>query len=277
MDVVASGLGALEGPVTCQDGSLVVTSIDQGKLYRMAGGESRVLQVTGGGPNGATEGLDGQIYVSQHGGAAPAKNEITCAAGVQVIERSGELQQFGLDMKSPNDLCFGPDGYLYVTDPTRKPERDEGRVWRCNVETQECTLILSCDWYPNGIGFSSAPDWIYIADSRHCRICRVPIDDVSSDRVETLFHLDHGIPDGFAFDEENNLIVAAPCFEPQGGDVQVYRENKLVEVIRPGTSNLYTNVAISRDAQLYICDASRGEVLRAVWRCPGLPLYPFRT
>jgi gluconolactonase len=277
MQVLGTGLGALEGPVTCRDGSLIVTSIDQGKLYRIADGRAQVFAITGGGPNGATEGEHGLIYVAQNGGAAPAKNEIPSAAGVQVVEHSGELRRFGDEMRSPNDLCFGPDGFLYVTDPTRKPERDDGRIWRCNVETQECTQIITCDWYPNGIGFSTDDHWIYVADSRHCRIVRMPLSDPRPDTVETVLVLDHGIPDGFAFDADENIIIACPRFEPGGGDVQVYRDGRLIEVIRPGTSKLYTNLAISQEAQLYICDAERGEVLARSWQCPGLPLHPFRN
>jgi len=100
MQVLGTGLGALEGPVTCRDGSLIVTSIDQGKLYRIADGRAQVFAITGGGPNGATEGEHGLIYVAQNGGAAPAKNEIPSAAGVQVVEHSGELRRFGDEMRS---------------------------------------------------------------------------------------------------------------------------------------------------------------------------------
>lgn len=276
MDVLASGLGSLEGPVTCQDGSVVVTSIDQGRLYRVVDGKASVLATTGGGPNGATEGPDGIIYVSQNGGAPPARNAVRSPAGVQVIDGAGTVRLFGEGMVSPNDLCFGPDGLLYVTDPTRKPERDDGRIWRCNVLTQECTPILSCDWYPNGIGFSDDYDWIYVADSRHRRMVRMPLSHPGPDAVETLFHVDHGIPDGFAFDAEGNLLVACPNFEPGGGDVQVYRDGRLLEVLRPATSTLFTNLAISRDAKIYICDAEFGNLYTATWRCPGLPLHPFR-
>jgi hypothetical protein len=74
MTALASSLGALEGPVTCQDGSVVVTSIDQGQVYRILDGQPKVLAVTGGGPHGATEGLDGTSYISQNGGAPPALN-----------------------------------------------------------------------------------------------------------------------------------------------------------------------------------------------------------
>jgi gluconolactonase len=276
MDILAGGLGVLEGPVTCQDGSIVVTSIDQGVLYRITQGQAHVLATTGGGPNGATEGIGGLIFVSQNGGAAPARNTIPSAAGVQRISRTGEIELFGQGMRSPNDLCFGPDGFLYVTDPTRKPERDEGRIWRCNVDTGECIELMSCDWYPNGIGFSTENESIYVADSRHCRIVRIPLDRFRAEAVETVVQLDHGVPDGFAFDIEGRLVIACPDFGTQGGDVQVYEGAKLIEVIKPGPSKLYTNLAISRDSHLYLCDASKGEVLVSEWPCPGLALHPFR-
>jgi gluconolactonase len=91
-----------------------------------------------------------------------------------------------------------------------------------------------------------------------------------------VIELDHGTPDGFAFDAQGNLIVACPNFDPGGGDIQVYSEGRLTEVIRPGNSKLYTNVAISQDCQLYICDADTGNVLAETWPRPGLPLHPFR-
>ncbi len=277
LEILASGLGAIEGPVTCRDGSLVVTSMSHGKVYRIADGRAQVLAVTRGGPNGATEGPDGNIYISQNGGCPPFRNDLPCPPGVQVIEKNGDVRQFGAGMVSPNDLCFGPDGLLYVTDPTRKPERDDGRIWRCDVRTGECELILTCDWYPNGIGFSVEDEYMYVADSRHRRIVRIPLANPDPKTVETVFKLDHGIPDGFAFDLQGNFIVACPCFDPPGGDVQVYREGKLVESLQLGKSPLYTNLAISPDAKIYICDATEGNVLSGPWISPGLPLHPFRN
>jgi gluconolactonase len=193
-----------------------------------------------------------------------------------VIDRDGTIQLMGLGMRSPNDLCFGPDGFLYATDPTRKPERDDGRIWRCNVETFECEQIFSCDWYPNGIGFSREDDYLYVADSRHDRIVRMPLGDYRAERVETVIQLDHGKPDGFAFDLQGDLVIACPDFGPSGGDVQVYRQFKLVKIVKPGQSKLYTNLAISADCRIYLCDADSGQVLMDDWPCAGLALHPFR-
>ncbi len=276
MDVLGSELGVVEGPVVCQDGALLVTSVNQGRVFRIADGRVKTFAATGGGPNGAAEGPDGTIYIAQNGGVRPALNEIRSDAGIQTITSNGEVEIFGLCMRSPNDLCFGPDGFLYVTDPKR-PGWNEGRIWRCSIKNGLCVEILSCDWYPNGIGFSLNDDWIYVADSKNRRIVRIPIASPGANTVETLFELDHGIPGGFAFDAEGRLVVACPNFEPECGDVQVYADGKLIEVIRPGISQLYTNVAISQDCRIYICDADSGNVLAGHWPCPGLALHPFRN
>jgi gluconolactonase len=284
LDIIASGLGLLEGPVVRRDGSLVVTSIDQGIVYQITTAGIRTLAITGGGPNGATEGIGGEVFVAQNGGApAPVQgvpnpdNTVRSPPGVQVIESSGRVRLFGTGMHSPSDLCFGPDGYLYVTDPTRRPERDDGRIWRCDVRSGECTQLLACDWYPNGIGFSTENDCVYVADSRHRRVVRIPLSNPSPKTVEPVIQLEHGIPDGFAFDVQGNLVIACPQYRPASGDIQVYNQGKLVEVMSPGNSWLYTNLAISEQSELFVCDAERGEALKGPWVCPGLPLHPFRA
>ena len=69
--VLASGLGFTEGPVIRQTGTVgevVVTSIDQGRVFALeVEGAVRELADTAGGPNGATEGADGTLYVAMVG------------------------------------------------------------------------------------------------------------------------------------------------------------------------------------------------------------------
>ncbi len=275
MEVYASGMGLLEGPVVCQDGSLVVTSISLGKLFRIRDGKPEVLCDTQGGANGSTEAADGTIYVAQNGGLNNISDTRT-KAGVQAVDRDGKLSWFGEGMVAPNDICFGPDGYLYVTDPSRKPERDDGRIWRCDIRTRECTLLMTCDWYPNGIGFNFEDEAAYVADSRHSRIMRIPLNSFTDAAAEVYFDFDHGTPDGFAFDMTGDLICACPDFGEGGGDVQVYRDGKYVRSIDPGPSKLYTNLAISPDRKLYLCDSDNGDLLVMDWPHAGLPLHPFR-
>jgi len=277
--VVANDVGFTEGPVITQAGETVFTSIDRGVVYVSRDGVTKVLSETGGGPNGATEGRDGQIYIAQNGGTHPARPWPGICGGVQVISPSGEWSWLTQDPVSPNDLCFGPDGLLWLTDPTRRrPERDDGRLWRCDPETGFSELLVSLPWYPNGIGFGLESDCVYVAHTRDGQIIRFPID--ASSRLgppEVFIQLDHGVPDGFAFDVENNLTVAAVGAEGEPGDIQTYdREGKLVDVFDGAFSQKCTNVAIG-SGRLIVTDADAGTVIEvADWPTEGLPLHPHR-
>ena len=277
MEVFQSDLGFIEGPVITRDGAVVVTSIDRGLLYRIADGRARVLAELGGGPNGATEGPDGVIYVAQNGGQWPAENRVPAAPGIQAVAPDGTVRVVTGVATSPNDLAFGPDGRLYFTDPTRKPERDDGRIYACDIETGEVELLLTCDWYPNGIGFSAEDDKLYVADSRHSRIVRFPLDAVRPERMEVCCQMTRGLPDGFAFDRAGRLVIACPGLGGAPGNLQVWTPGgALVEEIDLGTSPFYTNLAISAAGEIYVCDSSAGRLLAGRWPSPGLALHPFR-
>lgn len=268
-------VGFTEGPVVCQDGSIAATAIDRACLTRTRDGKASILARTGGGPNGLVEGREG-FFVAQNGGIWPAVEKAT--AGVQRVAADGSVSLVASGMTAPNDLAFGPDGLLYVTDPTRTPERNDGRIWRLDVESGRCEMILHCDWYPNGIGFGPDDRWIYIADTGRRRLVRVPRDNPSPGAVETLFAMDVGMPDGFAFDQEGNIVVAAVGVEEdEPGTVQVWSpDGKAREIIELGQSRFITNVAIGPDRRLYVCDSGNARLLAADWPCAGLPLHPFR-
>lgn len=280
-DTLADDLGFTEGPTIGRSGALYVTSISRGLVYRIAAGEAQQFAVTGGGANGLTEGRDG-FFVAQNGGTWPAENNVKASAGVQVIRPGGVVRALADGagkggMKSPNDLAFGPDGYLYVTDPTRKPERDDGRIWRVNPSTGEAELLLTLDWYPNGIGFSVEDDCYYVADTRNARIVRFPLIGATPAKGEPVIQMRHNHPDGFAFDLEGNIVIACPGTETTAGDIQVWTlSGKLLQSIAPGSSRYYTNLAIGSDARIYITDSDGGRVLSGTWPSPGLGLHPFR-
>lgn len=277
LDAYKTDLGFIEGPIVCRDGSVVLTSIDRGLLYRLTDDKSEKLAVTGGGPNGAVEGRDG-IFVAQNGGAFPALNEVKAVAGVQKVTADGRLSQVLAGPTAPNDLAFGPDGWLYVTDPTRRPERDDGRVWRCNAETGEGEIILRVGWYPNGIGFSAEDDCFYVADTGGRRIVRFPLKGATAEKAETVLTMTRGMPDGFAFDSEGNFVIAGIGMEDaEAGTVQVWsRQGKLLEVVEPKGSRFITNLAIAPGGKIYVCDSGKGQLLRGNWQSKPLLLHPFR-
>src|SRR6266566_1884140 len=72
-EIVATGVPFGEGPVWCPNGTLVVTSVAAGALFRIhpdgtGTGTAERFAETGGGANGAALAADGSILVTQNGG-----------------------------------------------------------------------------------------------------------------------------------------------------------------------------------------------------------------
>jgi hypothetical protein len=69
-ELIAEGIGLPEGPVWCEDGTLVVTAVAEGALYRIWPDEARKQKIaqTDGGPNAAAPADDGGFIVTQNGG-----------------------------------------------------------------------------------------------------------------------------------------------------------------------------------------------------------------
>jgi gluconolactonase len=277
--VLASGVGFTEGPVITQFDAVVFTSIDQGCVYRTRGDETTVLAVTGGGPNGAAEGAGGLFFISQNGGRQPAHRWPYVTGGVQIVHPGGRVDWLTQDLVSPSDICLGPDGCLYVTDPTRRAARDDGRLWRCDSLTGEAELLASVPWYPNGIGFGREDDAVYVASTGQRRIWRFPLDHGRVGKPEMFIQMARGLPDGFAFDIAANMVIAAVGTEGNPGEVQTYdRDGHFLDRFAPGTSIKYTNVALSAAQKLIITDADKGHVLEVSgWPYAGLALHPFRA
>jgi gluconolactonase len=277
--VVARGLGFVEGPVWCQDGTACLVSMTSGCVFEIApDGEVSTRAHVGQGANGATESKDGTIYVAQSGGYGfGRKRDLRVTGGVQWIDASKGFGYLTQDLVSPNDLCFGPDGCLYVTDPTRPVARSDSRLWRVDPSSGEAQLLASVDWYANGIGFGLESDALYVARSGEQRIVRLSLQGDRLGPAETVVQMVDGRPDGFAFDVDGNLIIAAVGSAPS--TIQTWSsEGELLDVFAPGPGEFYTNIALSQTGSLIITDSAYGQLLAVdAWPTAGLPLHPFRS
>jgi gluconolactonase len=280
--LVAEGLGFTEGPVVLADGSFVVTSLTHGAVYRVRreGGHEPLAEV-GGGANGAAVDADGVLYIAQSGGRWVRNGPSwppDHVGGVQRIGVDGSVSWVSRDPVSPNDICFGPDGQLYVTDPTRSPRIRDGRLWRIDPASGAAELLFSTPWFCNGLAFGY-DDLLYLASTYESRIYAVDPFTETVERPEPVFELTEGQPDGLAIDSRGRIVVGAiDATRAAPGSVQTYTDaGALVDVFRPGTDSHYTNIAFDGRGGLVITSSDRGAVLLAErWDDPGLALHPFR-
>ncbi|MBV8401267.1 MAG: SMP-30/gluconolactonase/LRE family protein [Acetobacteraceae bacterium] len=111
--IFATGLGAPEGPVALPNGEMYITEMSNSTLCVSkldAQGRRSVVKPTKGRPNGLAVDGDGLLWIAEAGLRA-----LICMApdGREILRLEG-----GDDGRFlfPNDLAFGPDGHLYMTD-----------------------------------------------------------------------------------------------------------------------------------------------------------------
>jgi gluconolactonase len=288
--VFADGLSAPEGPVALQDGSWLIVEggAERGCVTRISedGKTKRVIRKTGR-PNGLALDAKGFIWVAES--HVPSLLRLSMDGKVDVVATGCDSEPFLF----PNDLCFGPDGALYLTDsgvqianfaPNNQIREDyasiryDGRVYRINIETGAVQKIDDGIKFTNGIAIG--PDGLlYANETLTGNIYRYRLNQDTGNWTRALFcnvirpDAPPGWkgPDGMAFGTDGRLYVAV--FGQQ--DVTVLgSDGKVIERI-PTRGKLPTNVAFGLPGRknIYVTEYEFGQVESFGVPTDGLPLW----
>jgi len=279
--VLAEGLAFPEGPVWLAPERIAFTEIRGQCVSLWERGRLERLARTGGGANGATLGPDGALYVANNGGICLDHHGLWRAAEplagrIQRVTLAGAVRDVAVDLPGapphrPNDLCFGPDGLLYYSDPHNWEDLAAlgvGRVGRTTLDGQ-VELVAVVPSFPNGIAFGP-DDRLYVAQSMTQRI--LALDPAPGAVAGVHATLPVGFPDGLCFDASGRLYVAASL-----GDVVVVFEpdGRVREVIETGAGSEPTNCCLG-DGRLYVTLSGSGQLVALDLPVEPLPLYPLR-
>jgi gluconolactonase len=289
--VVATGLSFPEGPSMGSDGSIFVVELAGRRVTRVQpDGAKETFATIEGSPNGSAFGADGALYICNNGGRWAAETSTGgiwgpggYPASIQRIlpDRTIETVVSAIDgspLNSPNDICFGPDGGFWFTDPIWPDEhgvcapgdlgyaRPSGEAVRIHTELE----------MPNGLGVTDDGSTLLVTASRTFTIHAFPI--LGPGRLGKAHHfatLDNGVfPDGICFDVAGRVL----CAGHGGSLIYVFSssgelEDK-IDMEDIDISNLCFGGPNNRT--LYVTESDMGRVAAIEWHTTGMTLFPAR-
>ena len=289
--IFATELAFPEGPVVLEDGSLLVVEIaaePAGRITHLsADGHSRRTVAETGRPNGLAVDCHGDIWVAESRQRALLR--VSLSGRVEVVQRECDGEPFLF----PNDLCFGPDGSLYLTDsgiaiddfapgnqvrPDYQTVVPDGRVYRVDTGSGAITCIDRAIRFTNGIAFDPQRR-LHIAEtltglilqyedaSLQAGVHRQSFGSViAADGPDVMKG-----PDGMAFDRTGNLYVAV--FGQ--GDITVLGSDGVAKNRYTTAGNAPTNVAFGPpgSGRIYVTESQLGQIEVFDVDAEGLPLW----
>jgi gluconolactonase len=285
----ATGVGAPEGPVCLPDGSMYVTEMSAATLQvtrLFPDGARKVVRRTGGRPNGLAADGDGNLWIAEAGLRA-----VVCidSEGREIlrIENDGERA-----FRLPNDLCFGKDGHLYLTDSGmaaqdfldgqnfaenyRKLPWD-GRVYEIDPKAAKVLRVIDRGiLFTNGIAFG--PDEALYANASFTgEVYRYDVFGGAQPQREVFGNVlqpfegdDFRGPDGMCWGDDGRLY----CTVYGQRNVTVLDNNGSVAERLPLDGENPTNCAFALTGnELLVTEVERGRVERIAVSCRGLPLH----
>lgn len=274
--ILGSGLGFAEGPALGEDGSVLFTSLTNGSLHRWNGQRGDVAEAAriGGGPSGIAIGEDDTAYVVRCSGIFGAPDD--GAPGLFAFDGE-QLRTLVEDpLGAPNDICFGPDGKLYFTDPISEAAWESevpGRVHVYDLDAGTCKCLHEGLYFPNGLAFSPSGRHLYVAASLTRELWR--FDLASTGELENparLATVDDGIPDGLAVAEDGLILAAVGAVD---GLVVFSPEGERLGVVDAGEGSYPTNLCFTgAERTTLVITSGKGLLIEVETSCRGVELWP---
>ncbi len=283
------GLSAPEGPVALHDGNWLVVEMgaERGCITHLtqAGQDKRIVAKTGR-PNGLAVDHNQVLWCAESLGRSVLR-----------VTLEGQVEEFltccgDEPFLFPNDLAFGPDGKLYLTDSgirfedfapggIIRPDYNEadidGRVYRIDVQTREIEKIDSGIRFTNGITFDAQGN-LYANETITGEIFRYEYDQgkfgprqsfgnvLSAEPAEGLKG-----PDGMKFGQDGRLYVTV--FNQRevtvlNADGSLFRRMKT-----RGKDPTNLAFGLPGDPRIYVTEVEHGTLEILEVECEGLPLY----
>ena len=295
---IASGLQFPEGPIAMDDGSVLVVEIRRGTLTRvLPDGSQEIVAETGGGPNGAAIGPDGQVYICNNGGFEwhdlggmflPGDQPADYIGGsIQRVDlRTGAVESLytecdGIPLKGPNDIVFDSQGGFWFTDlgKSRPRERDRTGIFYALPDGSSIREMVFPLETPNGIALSPDHSRVYAAETVTGRVYAWDLEGPGKIQPNPLSpnqgHLLAGVPglqlfDSMAVDADGNVCVATIV---NGGITVISPDGSSLDHV-PMPDPITTNICFGGPdlRTAYITLSSTGRLVSTTWRTPGLKL-----